>query len=318
MKRKLDSIRNHGKRIKGNAIRRIAAGLGLSLPLLLAGQAAFAALDLGPASEFAVFQMGSTTSGGSWTSSNVQIGGPVAFRDTNPGGNNNTIVSNNVTGTITPSAFASRNWRLVGGTYTQVPDATLQAIAQQARDFSAAAVAAGAGLPNIGAIGNATGSYTFTSANLAEPGTYIVSATGLSLTGGNNFTLNGSQLPAGSRVILNVASGFSLSGGSQVNLAGGLTPAQVLINYTGTSAAGASGGSAGTAIFGTFLGPNANANFNAAATIIYGSLITQSVNLSSGITILGIQFIPEPSTCIAGALLLLPFGASALRIVRKR
>jgi hypothetical protein len=311
----MNCLKIRKKTIAQNAIGR-ALGLGLSLPLLLAAPAAFAALELGPAADFAVFQMGSTTSVGSWTSSNVQIGGPVGFRDTNPGGNANTIVSNNVIGSITSSSFASRNWTLVGGTYTQTPDATLQAIAQQARDFSAAAVAAGAGLPNIGSIGNASGSFTFTSANLAEPGTYIVSATGLSLTGGNNFTLNGSQLPAGSRVILNVASGFSLSGGSQVNVIG-LNPDQVLINYTGTSAAGASGGSAGTAIFGTFLAPNANVNFNAAATVIHGSLISMSVNLSSGITILGIPFIPEPSPIIAGALLLVPFGASALRIVRK-
>lgn len=301
--------------IMGTAIHK-AVRLGLSLPLLLAGHSALAALDLGPATDFAVFQMGTTTGTGSWTSSNVQIGGPVGFRDTNPGGNNNTIVSNNVMGSITSSAFASRNWRLIGGTYTQVPDSTLLAIANQARAFSTAAVAAGTSLPNIGAVGNSTGSYTFTSANLAEPGTYIVSATSLSLTGGNNFTLNGSMLPAGSRVILNVASGFSLSGGSQVNLIG-LTPSQVLINYTGTSAAGASGGSAGTAIFGTFLAPNANVNFNAAATVIYGSLISASVNLSSGITILGIPFVPEPSTVMSGVLLLLPLGASTLRILRK-
>jgi hypothetical protein len=263
--------------------------------------------------------MGTTTGTGSWTSSNVQIGGPVGFRDTNPGGNANTIVSNNVTGSITQAAFASRGWTLVGGTYTQVPDSTLLGIANQARTFSMDAVTAGAGLPILASVGNSTGSYTFTSANLAEPGTYIVSVTGsLSLTGGANFTLNGSMLPAGSRVIVNVAGGFSLSGGSQVNLAGGLTPSQVLINYTGTSAAGASGGSAGTAIFGTFLGPNANANFNAAATIIYGSLITASVNLSSGITILGIPFVPEPATVLAASLLLVPLGASMLRIARRR
>lgn len=297
---------------------KIVGAVGLSLPLLLAAPSARAALELGPAADFAVFQMGTTTGTGSWTSSNVQIGGPVAFRDTNPGGNNNTIVSNNVTGSITPSAFASRNWRLVGGAYTQVPDSTLLAIANQARAFSAAAVTEGASLPTLASVGNSTGSYTFTSANLAEPGTYIVSVTGsLTLTGGNNFTLNGSMLPAGSRVIVNVATGFSLSGGSQVNLIG-LNPDQVLINYTGTSAAGASGGSAGTAIFGTFLGINANANFNAAATVIYGSLITASVNLSSGITILGIPFVPEPGTVLAASLLLIPLGASMLRIARRR
>lgn len=309
-----------GKRVMKGNVTRIIAGIGLSLPLLLTGPAALAALDLGPAANFAVFQLGTTTAGGSWTSSNVTIDGNVAFRSTGPGGSAGTIVKGNVTGTVTPATFAGRGWT-VSGSYTQVPDATLQTIAQQARDFSAAAVTAGTALgpaASLASVGNSTGSYTFTSANLAEPGTYILTVTGaLSLTGGNNFTLNGSMLPAGSRVIVNVASGFSLSGGSQVNLTGGLTPSQVLFNYTGTSAAGASGGSAGTAIFGTFLGINANANFNAAATIIYGSLITQSVNLSSGITIQGTPFIPEPSTVMSGMLLLLPFGASAFKILRK-
>ena len=312
MKRRHNWLRSYGK--GGGAL-----GLGLSLPLLLAAPAAFAALDLGPAADFAVFQMGTTTAGGSWTSSNVNIGGDVGFRSTGPGGNANTVVSGNVTGTITPSAFTSRGWT-VSGAYSQVPDSTLLDIANQARTFSSDAVSAGAALSpgaDLGAVGNSTGSYTFTAANLAEPGTYIVNVTSLSLTGGNNFTLNGSMLPAGSRVIVNVASGFSLSGGSQVNLAGGLTPAQVLINYTGTSAAGASGGSAGTAIFGTFLGPNTTANFNAAATIIYGSLIVANVNLSSGVTINGTTFVPEPATCIAGSLLLLPLAASAFRILRR-
>lgn len=310
MKMKLDGVRK--RVITGKAIRG-AAGLGLSLPLLLTGPAALAALDLGPAGTYAVFQMGTASGGtGSWTSSNVTMDGNVGFRDTNPGGNANTIVTGNVNGSL---ATFSR-WT-IQGTYIPLPAATLLDIANTARTFSTQA-AAFTSLPNIGNVGNSTGSYTFTAANLAEPGTYIVNVGSLSLTGGNNFTLNGSGIPAGSRVIVNVASGFSLSGGSQVNLAGGLTPAQVLINYTGTSAAGASGGSAGTAIFGTFLGPNCTANFNAAATIIYGSLIVQSTNLSSGITIMGIQFVPEPATVMAGALLLLPLGVSTLRIVRKR
>lgn len=309
MKRKLDGRKFHGKRF---AVRGVM-GLGLCMAMLLAGPAANATLDLGPAAFYAVFQMGTATGTGSWTSSNVTMDGDVGFRDTNPGGNANTIATGNVQG---PNASAP-NWT-IGGSYTQTPAATLLDIANTARTFSTQA-AAFTSLPNIGSIGNSTGSYTFTPANFAETGTYIVNATSLSLTGGNNFTLNGSMIPAGSRVILNVTgNGFSLSGGSQVNLSGGLTPSQVLINYLGTQAAGASGGSAGTAIFGTFLGPNANANFNAAATIVYGSLITASVNLSSGITILGEPFVPEPSTFIAGALLLLPLGASALRIVRKR
>jgi hypothetical protein len=50
----------------------------------------------------------------------------------------------------------------------------------------------------------------------------------------------------------------------------------------------------------------------------YGDAGFQDVILpSSGVTI-NISTVPEPTTMIAGALLLLPFGASTLRILRKR
>jgi hypothetical protein len=46
------------------------------------------------------------------------------------------------------------------------------------------------------------------------------------------------------------------------------------------------------------------------------SIIPASANIDS-ITVPGVAPVPEPTTMIAGALLLLPFGASTLRILRK-
>jgi hypothetical protein len=48
-----------------------------------------------------------------------------------------------------------------------------------------------------------------------------------------------------------------------------------------------------------------------------GPAAPASANIES-ITVSGVSAVPEPTTMIAGALLLLPFGASTLRILRKK
>lgn len=295
------------KKIITRDVIRIAVGLGLGVPLLLAGPAALACLDVGPAADFAVFQMGPASGGGgNWTSSDVTINGNVAFNDTGPGGNANTIVNGNVEDpNVSPP-----NWT-ISGTPSQQLASMLNDFADQARAFSS--FAAGFSSPGIGAI-NGTRTYTFTAANLVESATYIVSTPGIDLNGGQDLVLNGAALPAGSRIIVNVSSDFRLNGGSAIILSG-LTPAQVFINYTGTQDAHITGGSG---FDGTFLAPNSTAAFNDAGGVIDGSVIAENVNFSSHVTINGITFVPEPSSCIAGALLLLPFSAGAMRIVRKR
>lgn len=291
----------------GNAVR-IVAGLGLSVPLLLAGPAAFAALDLGPAGNFAVFEMGTNTAGGSWTSSTATINGDVAFRSTSPGGSSATVITGSAIG---PNASAP-SWSIAGG-YTQVADATLQAIAQQARDFSTAAVALGVGLPSIGTISTGS-SYTFSAANLAEPGTYIVNASSLNM-GNGTFTFNAGVVPAGARVIVNVLGNWNLGGGSGAIIAlNGLDPSQVLFNITGTG----TGSGSGARVPGTVLMPNGTWNVGNSGMIISGSLIAQNVVLYNNITVNGISFVPEPSSVMAASLLLLPFGIGALRVMRRR
>lgn len=295
-----------GKRVIDGNVTRMAVGLGLSVALLLVGPAALAALDLGPAADFAVFQMGTPEGGGgSWSTANIDfINGDVAFLAPSLGGNANVTITGNLFGTVTITAVVTKNWRIAGD-FFPVPASTLIGYADQARAFSAAA-ASFTSLPNIGNITG--GTYTFTAANRAEPGTYIVNATGINLN--SNFILDGSGLPAGSRVIVNVADSYSLTSGPSIVLAGGLTPAEVLINYLGTS-----GVESGADVQGTLLAPNATGLSINNATI-FGSLLIQNVNISN-VRIGGIAFVPEPSTWIAGVLLLLPFGAGALRILRK-
>ena len=290
--------------IMGNGFR-ISKGLGLGALVLLTGPAAFAALDLGPAADFAVFQMGASGGGGKWNSSDATINGNVAFNDTSPGGNPNTIVNGN----IEDPNVSPPNWT-ISGTSAQEPESTLNAFANEARAFSSAAAAFTS--PSIGAV-NGAQTYTFTAANLAQPGTYVVSTTSIDLNGGQDLVLNGAALPAGSRVIVNVSGDFKLNGGSAIILSG-LTAAQVLFNYTGTHDAHLTGGSE---FSGTLLAPNSTAAFDDEGAVINGSVIAASVNFSSHVTINGISFVPEPTSSIAGALLLLPFGAGALRMVHK-
>jgi hypothetical protein len=57
-----------------------------------------------------------------------------------------------------------------------------------------------------------------------------------------------------------------------------------------------------------------NANGSEAATHIF--VTSSPANAANGALATGFAAVPEPSTLIAGALLLLPFGASTLRIVR--
>lgn len=78
---------------------RISIRLGLTLPLLLAGPAAWATLDLGPA--------------------NDTINEDAGFRDASPGGNTDAIVKGNVEDSLATLS----TWR-INGTSTRVPDST--------------------------------------------------------------------------------------------------------------------------------------------------------------------------------------------------
>jgi|SRR5579884_1063683 len=312
-KRKLYCPRLHGKGVVKGNVAVGALGAGLILSFLLAGLPALAALELGSAANFAVFQMGFPAeaggAGGSFQSSDVRINGDVGFRGSTQN-NSNTRVTGRVFG---PGPTAP-GWTISGG-YFPTPDSDLQAIAQQARDFSAAAIDLGGTIsaPTLGTVTG--GTYTFTAANLALSGTYILNVGTINVNN-SPWTLDGSMLPAGSRVIVNVTGSYTQNAnGGNIFAGPNLSSSQILMNYVGTGGARIQGGAD---LYGTFLGPNSTLTMNHQQTFVDGSVIVQSVSFASNPSVNGVSFIPEPSTYIAGALLLLPLGASARRILRKR
>jgi len=93
-----------------------------------------------------------------------------------------------------------------------------------------------------------------------------------------------------------------------------LTANHVLANDTRTQAASVSGGGLLPA---SFLVPGLNAQFNDNASVVYGQVAVRIAQFASPFRTLGDPVVPEPSTIIAGVLLLLPLGGGALRSARK-
>jgi len=283
----------------------------------------WAALTLGAAAPYAVFQLGG---GGNFNISDAFINGDVAFGP----GNYNTSLGGNfgVNGNIYDSGNRSIlvpanavGWDIsdpLGSNPTTFPftgtifhnvDLT-QAVAD-ARAASTTAL----GLPpdfNLGAVGGPQ-TIALNSVMPITPGVYVIDATTFHLSSGM-FVLDGTGIPTGSQVIINVTGQFSLTGGGSITLAGGLTANQVLVNNTTTQAASITGASI---LQGSFLGPNLNAQFNNNAAAVYGQVIAQSIQFSSHFRVYGELFVPEPATFAAAALLLIPLAASALRMRRK-
>ncbi|MGO8676937.1 MAG: collagen-binding domain-containing protein [Limisphaerales bacterium] len=135
---------------------------------------------------------------------------------------------------------------------------------------------------------------------------------------GNGATLtisgNGSQ-----PVVLNFSSAASFGG--TILVTGGITSDQVLFNVTGGS--GLAGGNglyinSGATLTGTFLDPNGAITMG--SSVLNGRLFgggSQDESLNSGSDINAPTPVPEPGTILAGALLLLPFGASTVRVLRR-
>ena len=121
---------------------------------------------------------------------------------------------------------------------------------------------------------------------------------------------------------------FNFSANTQfkgtILLTGGLTSDQVLFNIIG--GANLTGGHTlsinnnGDILTGTFLDPNGTISMD--HSVLNGRLFggdTHNEQIVSGSLINAPPpAVPEPTTFIAGALLLLPFGASTLRILRRK
>lgn len=297
------------------------AKIALASALAIIASNGRAAISLGAASPFALFQLGG---GQNFNVSDATVQGDVAF---GPGGyglslgnlavNGNVFDSDNRA--ITPSNLHSfidtplgSNPTIIGFTGTVTHNVDLSQAVADAQAASAAAAA----LPVDFNLGTVSGPLTvaLSSVTPMTPGVYVISATKLTENNNQVLTLDGSGIPPGSQVIINESGQFTLNGGS-IALTGGLTVGQVLVNDTGTAGASITGGGQ---LFGSFLGPNLNAAFNGNSSAVYGQVIVQSVQFSSHFRVFGVSFIPEPSAIVAASLLLLPFGIRSLRIIRKR
>jgi hypothetical protein len=295
--------------------------IALASALVAVGCNGWAAISLGAASPYALFQLGG---GGNFNTSDATVQGDVAFGPGNYGVtlgnlgiNGNVFDSGNRA--ITPANLHSFTDVPLGqnpiigpftGTVTHNVD-----LAQAVLDAQNASAAA-AGLPVDFNLGNLTSGQTINlnSVSPMTPGVYVINTTTLALQSGVVLTLNGAGIAPGSQVIINVSGSFTLNGGQIVG-AGGLDASHILVNDTGTQGASITGSGI---LQGSFLGPRVNAQFNNNAAAVFGQVIVQSVQFSSHFRVFGELFIPEPSSIMAASLLLIPLGASALRIVRKR
>jgi hypothetical protein len=150
-------------------------------------------------------------------------------------------------------------------------------------------------------------------------GDRVFTANTSSFNTGETLTINGDGLH---NVVFNFSADASFGG--MIVLTGGLTSDQVLFNIIG--GANLTGGHTlsinnnGKILTGTFLDPNGTISMD--HSVLNGRLFggdTHNEQIVSGSLINAPPpAVPEPTTFIAGALLLLPFGASTLRILRRK
>lgn len=311
-------------KMKTNILTGIAK-ISLAFALVALGSNAWGAISLGDAGPFAVFQLGGTGAG-NFNVSDATVQGDVAFGPGtynvtlgNLGVNGNVIDSGN-RAVIQPGNLHSFIDAPLGSNPTIIPftgTVTHNVNLNQAVADAIAASAAAAALPADFNLGHVSGPATITlnSVTPMTPGVFVIDTTQFTLNNGQVLTLNGAGIPPGSQVIINVSGQFTLNGGT-IALAGGLTADHVLVNNINTTQAATITG--GGQLFGSFLGPTVNAAFNSNSSAVYGQVIAQSIQFSSHFRVFGELFVPEPSTIMAGLLLLLPLGVSTLRIVRKR
>jgi len=291
-----------------SVLRRITAlaGAGLLLtPFLCSGSIA-PPLNLGAASTYTVFSLTGATDnvGGSST-----VVGDVAV------GNNGTL---NVQGTstITGTAFVGTGATvIVGGGSTIGAGQTPRDLTQANTDAHNSASTFAALSADQTISGNLTSSQIF---NPVAGQIKVVDITGnVNVGGSGTLTFNGT---ANDFYIINVGGSFMLGGTASILLSGGILPQNLVFNIASANSTAALQLASGTHSIGTFLVANGGANMhggNAANPVLTGAVVANNIQIQSTAYILGVPTIPEPSTVMAGALLLLPLAASTLKVLRK-
>jgi choice-of-anchor A domain-containing protein len=143
----------------------------------------------------------------------------------------------------------------------------------------------------------ATASYGTISNNLSitehSVGNYVFNIQNINFSGGKILTLDA---PLGSSYVLNISGSLVLTFGS-IKVAGGLSPADVLINYTGKNVVQFSGGGNSSQVYGTILSPNAEVGLHPG--LVVGSVIAQSITMSSGANVIPVPEV-TPASVIFG------------------
>lgn len=151
------------------------------------------------------------------------------------------------------------------------------------------------------------------SGTLDANGNYVFKVNSFQFNNGSTLTINGG---ADQYVVLNFAANAQFGG--TIQLSGGITSDHVLFNLAGNNNTLQISANAAT-LTGTFL--DANGNISIDHSVLNGRLFggdSQNEQIVSGALINApVSPVPEPSTMLAGALVLLPFGASTLRILRQ-
>jgi hypothetical protein len=153
-----------------------------------------------------------------------------------------------------------------------------------------------------------TGTYAGASASLVALGT-PVSAAGVGFSGTDFHMYGGTQLfPVDDRIYPGQTALLTPSGGL------GLNPQTGGLAFNDPSFAGLGGNGLAFLLYANYSGGAGayGVAFNGASNKPY------LANYDGGTVTLDLAPVPEPTTIIAGALLLLPFGVSVLRVLRKK
>jgi hypothetical protein len=250
--------------------------------------------------------------------SGVKISGQLIYSDS--------ISSGNFSASGGPISINGSTFNLAGTTANQIANGLAagqlvqsSSIASQTKTDlqnlygSVKALSATAGAPS----GALSSSFTWSGSG----GNNVATLSSFGYSAGDTLTLNGT---ASDYFIFDISGGWSMSSGANIVLGANVSPDHVLFNLLQTADGGtgadvtASGSATG---LGVILALDRNITFDTPGGGWTGRLFSdtdKTIHLFSEATINQPVVVPEATTFIAGALLLLPLGASTLRILRRK
>ncbi len=241
------------------------------------------------------------TFGGKYNDSAVTINGNVGISEN---GTLSLAAPSKINGNLNLATGASKSGP---GTVTGSINTGLNLSATQAEVGNASSVFNGYTADVT--LGNVTTSQTFGAVNGVSD-VYVIKMTSLTLGSGQYIHFSGDP---GDVYVLDISGAVALTGDAAIGSLA--TDQQTIVNLTSTGNLGTIA-HVGNVIYGTTLIPSATATLHSVSGAVYSGP-SNLITLMSDATVNAVPFVPEPATCLAGLLLLLPLGASAVRILRK-